>query len=420
MKKIAAIFLIISMLIGCSAAGGQANPPTVITPTPFESVQLTTGATNAPIATAVPTPEPTIEITPSPTPLLAPSDPLMAYIENMSVEERIGQLCMFGFSGTSSVSSSFASIMSEYHIGNVILYGQNISRTNSDGGFSQCDNLTNDIKEHNSSSIPLLISTDVEGGDVTRFKWPSWPTHARTLGNSNDTERAFSQFLMIGEGIKNVGINVDLAPCLDVASNPDSTFLKKRIISSDASIASDIGLSCIEGLQTAGTLSIVKHFPGHGATDKDSHATTPVVYKTLDELSSYELVPFQAAVNGGVDGMMVAHIYYPNIDSDNIASMSSVLICDVLRGQMGFDGLVMSDDFRMAGLRGRYTLEDAAVQFIVAGGDLILCGANHDYQRQILSGLYAAVADGRISEQRLNQSVYRILTAKMRVTDWGI
>lgn len=406
------------MLAGCPASRNINTGLEVVTPTPL--IISEPPATQQPTPTAQLTAIPTETATAIPTPEPTPSDPLAAYIEGMSVEARIGQLCMFGFSGTSRVSSTFAGIMSDYQIGNVILYGQNISRTNSDGGFGQCQRLTDDIIEHNASSIPLLISTDVEGGDVTRFKWPSWPTHAKTLGDREDYDRAYNQFVMIGEGLKGVGINVDLAPCLDVAQDPMSTFLQKRIISDDEQLVSDIGLRCIEGLQAAGTLSIVKHYPGHGATNKDSHATTPEVNKTLDELYSYELVPFNTAVLGGVDGIMVAHIYYPNIDGDNIASMSEVLINEVLRTELGFDGLVMSDDFRMAGLRSHYSLDEAAVQFILAGGDLILCGANHDYQRQILRGLYAAVEDGRISEERLNQSVYRILTAKMKVNDWSV
>ena len=115
---------------------------------------------------------------------------------------------------------------------------------------------------------------------------------------------------------------------------------------------------------------------------------------------------------------MVAHIFFPEIDGTHIASQSEIFITEILRGEFGFDGFVISDDFRMAGLRKQTTVKDGAVQFILAGGDLILCGANHTYQRQILSGLYEAVEDGTISEQRLNESVYRILTAKMAVTGW--
>ena len=205
---------------------------------------------------------------------------------------------------------------------------------------------------------------------------------------------------------------------LDVAKSPSKTFLGKRIISSDEEVAARIGCACIEGLQTGGCLSIVKHFPGHGATTADSHNTTPVVKKSLEELEGYELYPFRQAVAAGVDGIMVAHILYPQIDPDYIATQSEILLTDLLRGEMGFEGVVMSDDFRMNGLRSKSALDKAAVRFILAGGDLILCGANHTYQRAILKGLTEAVANGTISQQRLNESVVRILTAKMKVTDW--
>ena len=172
------------------------------------------------------------------------------------------------------------------------------------------------------------------------------------------------------------------------------------------------------GLQEGGCLSVVKHFPGHGATAADSHNVTPVVKKTLDELRAYELLPFERAVAAGADGVMMAHILYPEVDPDYIASLSEIFLTDILRGEMGFEGLILADDFRMNGLRSQASLEQAAVRFILAGGDLVLCGANHDYQRAILKGLTEAVENGTISEERLNESVVRVLTAKMKVSDW--
>ena len=142
-----------------------------------------------------------------------------------------------------------------------------------------------------------------------------------------------------------------------------------------------------------------------------------MVQKSLDALNSYELLPFAEGLKTA-DGVMVAHILYPKIDDEHIASQSEIFITEILRGELGFTGFVMSDDFRMAGLRKQTSVKEGAVQFILAGGDLILCGANHAYQREILEGLYEAVENGTIGEQRLNESVYRILTAKMRVTGW--
>ena len=428
MKKFWCLFLIAVLLLGCSAEVSE--PIAVVTPAPKTAEPTSTPApaitpepSEAPTPvptqepTPVPTPEPTEVPTPVPTPVptLSPEQRLYAYIDGMSTEEKIGQLCMFGFSGTKEISSEFREILQEYRVGSVILYGQNMVRTNSDGGFAQCRKLTDSIRAASVSEIPLLISTDVEGGRVTRFHWSKTLLSARSLG-SKSTDRAEEQFQRIAEGLLSAGINTDLAPCLDVAEDPAATFLGDRIISSDARTVSKIGAACIDGLHEGGCLSIVKHFPGHGATTADSHAGTPVVDKSLNALRTYELVPFAEAISGA-DGVMVAHISYPRIDDAHIASQSEVFITEILRDELGFTGVVISDDFRMEGLRKQTSPKKGAVQFILAGGDLILCGAVHSYQRQILSGLYEAVQDGTISEQRLNESVYRILSAKMR-TGW--
>ena len=416
--------LIAILLVGCGTVPDA--PIGVLTPAPTQETTPQPPAAT-PVEATVPeetptaepgTPEPAPTDTPTPAPTLSPEQRLLAYIDGMTTEEKIGQLCMFGFSGTKEISAEFRKILRDYRIGSVILYGQNMVRSNSDGGFSQCRRLSDSVRDASDSEIPLLISTDVEGGSVTRFHWRKTLSSARTLGKKNSTSAAYEQFRTIAEGLLSAGINVDLAPCLDIAKSPDGHFLGKRIISSDEDVAARIGVACIKGLHDGGCLSIVKHFPGHGATNVDSHASTPVVQKSLDSLQVYELVPFFEALSEA-DGVMVAHISYPKIDDTHIASQSSVFITDLLREEFGFEGIVMSDDFRMAGLRKQTSLAKGAVQFILAGGDLILCGANHTYQREILSGLYDAVEDGTISEARLNESVYRILKAKMRVTGWN-
>ncbi len=416
MKKFWCLFLITVFLLGCAPEPDA--PVVVVDPVQTPAAPEPTAIVKTPDPTPTPSPTPTPTPTPTPEPTLSPEERLYAYIGNMRTEEKIGQLCMFGFSGTTEISAEFREIMNDYHIGNVILYGEkNTTRSGGDGGFRKCKRLTDSIREASGSEIPLLISTDVEGGNVTRFHWSKTLLSAQSLGKSRSTEKARAQFERIAEGLKSAGINVDLAPCLDIAKDPSSTFLKTRIISSDDAVASAIGAACIEGLHDGGCLSVVKHFPGHGATSADSHASTPVVQKSLDALNSYELLPFAEGLKTA-DGVMVAHILYPRIDDEHIASQSEIFITEILRGELGFTGFVMSDDFRMAGLRKQTSVKEGAVQFILAGGDLILCGANHAYQRQILEGLYEAVENGTIGEQRLNESVYRILTAKMRVTGW--
>ena len=443
MKKFWCLLLIAILLVGCAADSdapiGQVTPAPDTTPqSPAATAPFAQGsqgqttpvgddvppAATAPFAQGSRAPD-TVEVTvaagsdtpePTPKPTPSPEERLYAYIAGMTTEEKIGQLCMFGFSGTTEISSDFKKLLQEYRIGNVILYGQNISRTNSDGGFSQCRKLTDSVKKASLSEIPLLISIDVEGGRVTRFRWKKTLFSAQSLGKKDSEKTAREQFQTIAEGLLSAGINVDLAPCLDVAKKPALTFLNNRIISSDEEIAARVGLACVEGLHDGGCLSIVKHFPGHGATTEDSHERTPVVNKTYEELMQYELVPFSEAVSAA-DAVMVAHISYPEIDDAHIASQSYMFITEILRGELCFDGIVLSDDFRMEGLKKQTSLGKGAVQFILAGGDMILCGANHSYQREILKGLTEAVENGTIGEDRLNESVYRILSAKMR-TGW--
>ena len=501
MKRLKILLCLLLLLMGCGpkeAADGQivyipaqtAAAATVSPGGPTAAPLFTPAPTDTPSPT--PTPAPTPEPTPTPAPTPVPMEvKLRSYMAGMTDKEKIGQLVMFGFSGTNAVSTEFAKIMTEYAVGNVILYGANISRGDRDGGFDRCAKLTKDIRAHMAGPIPPLISIDVEGGKVTRFRWQNkllsahalgekddeaaarsqferiagalsdvgvntdlgpvldvaknpaktflgeriisgdveggkvtrfrWQNKllsAHALGEKDDEAAARSQFERIAGALSDVGVNTDLGPVLDVAKNPAKTFLGERIISGDETVAARMGCACIEGLQSGGCLSVVKHFPGHGATAADSHDGTPVVKKSLEALRDYELYPFQQAVVAGADGVMMAHILYPEIDPDHIASQSAVFMTNVLREEMGFEGLILADDFRMNGLRSKVSLEQAGVRFILAGGDIILCGANHSYQRSILKGLTEAVANGTISRERLDESVLKVLTAKVKVTSW--
>lgn len=372
-------------------------------------------------ATATPTGQsPTPAVTPAPTATPMSEEARLAqWVAGLPVEEKLGQLVMFGGSGASSVSDAFSDVLETYCVGNAVLYGTNVAQGDADGGFSRAARLTAALRNTCRSEIPMLISIDVEGGSVVRFRWSLWPSSAQALGARDDPDAAYQQFRTIGETLLETGINLNLAPVLDVAPDPDDTFLGTRIISSDAVVTSDIGAAIITGLHDAGCLSAAKHFPGHGGTSADSHATTPVVDKSADELFEYDLVPFAAAVEAGVDVVLVAHIRYPALDAENIASLSPAIIGGLLREELGFDGIVMSDDFRMGGLTSQCPAGEAAVRFLLAGGDLILCGPRHDLQREIMDALQAAAADGTLSEARIDESVLRIVQKKMQVTGWS-
>jgi beta-N-acetylhexosaminidase len=379
--------------------------------------------TTSEVSAATPSPEPVATAVPTPTQEIAPVTALEwveRYMATMSTREKLGQLVMFGFSGTTDVQNPFRDVWNSYEVGNAILYGPNIKSTNNDGGFAQTKKLTAKIAGTGNNDIPPLIGIDVEGGSVVRFRWKPQPVSARSLGRRRDADYAMEQFQTIGAMLVSVGINMDLAPVLDVSENPMDTFLETRIISEDAGITAAIGSAIIDGLHAGGCLSCAKHFPGHGGTNEDSHAVTPTVNKTLEALQSYDLIPFQSAIESGVDAVMVAHVFYPALDTTDIATMSKPIITDLLRGEMGFEGLVLSDDFRMEGLTNRYDVGDAAVRFLLAGGDIIICGAVSDKQQAIVEALNLAAADGLLTQARIDESVKRVLLKKLALSSWDI
>lgn len=333
-------------------------------------------------------------------------------MEAMSLEAKIGQLVMFGCTGVDSVDPAFSELFEEYRVGNVILYGPNIVKSDADGGFDRCATLIDSLDASNTSGIPRLYSIDVEGGSVMRFRWSPPTLSAAELGRLGDESAAFDQFVRIGSALRRVGINLNLAPVLDYSPSPMETFLTQRIISNDIDTICSIGGAMIDGLHRAGCMATAKHFPGHGGTNADSHAVTPIVDKPLSELREYDLAPFRAAVERGIDCVLVAHILYPALDGEDIASMSSEIITGLLREELGFEGIVISDDFRMEGLSGRYSLGDAAVRFINAGGDIILCGALSGMQREIMDALAQGCRSGELSLERVDESVFRILMKK--------
>jgi beta-N-acetylhexosaminidase len=420
-KKILLALCILALLSACAAGVFFGVIPALHYDVWRAEPDMTPQASASPEATPAATPAGSAE--PTATPELAPETAeewVDRYMASMSTQEKLGQLVMFGFTGTTDVQNPYRDVWGNHSVGNAILYGSNIKSTNSDGGFAQASELTKQIAKRVGTNVPPFVGIDVEGGSVVRFRWDPQPVSARSLGRRRDVDYAAKQFKTIGAKLMGSGINLDLAPVLDVSEDPMNTFLETRIISEDASIAAAIGSAVIDGLREGGCLSCAKHFPGHGGTNEDSHAITPTVNKSLEQLKSYDLVPFVSAVSSGVDAIMIAHVLYPALDQTDIASMSKPIITDLLRGEMGFHGLVISDDFRMEGLLTRYEIGDAAVRFILAGGDIVMCGAESEKQQAISDALIAAAADGRLTQERIDESVKRILLKKLALGTWDI
>lgn len=415
--------LILSVMLLCCACAAAPEPVPTLSAAAHKTPAKTAVLPTAPITpdpdpTPSPTPTPTPTPSPSPTPTPDPYAGLDAYIDSMTMEEKLGQLVMFGMTGTTSVGEEFASIIQKYKVGNFILFGSNMNRKDGSGGFSDAAKLCRDIERTVPGDIPALVSIDVEGGTVYRFTWDPKTQSAMDLGQSADTRAAFRQFYQVGSALQEVGINMNLAPVLDVAESPLDTFLTTRIYSPDETVTGSMGAAAVAGLAHADCLSTLKHFPGHGGTNDDSHKVTPVVDKSREELENYDLAAFRYGIDAGADVVLAAHILYPALDDESIASLSYPILTEILREKMGFSGLILSDDFRMDGLELHRPIRQAAVDFILAGGDLILCGAVPSMQKTIMNALWEAAEDGTLPEARIDESVRRVLQKKMKVTDW--
>lgn len=387
---LALILLIVFTLTGCQTAAVPAPAPEA-----------------APTA-AVPSPEstPTPALTPVPEP-----DPFAEQLAAMTVEEKVGQLLIGGFEGT-EIGDQATRLVQEYQVGGLILYGRNIA------GAGQLVTLTNGLKALNGDGIPLFLSIDQEGGGVDRMP----PEVRRTpgaycVGQTGSVPAAQSYGDVLAAECAAFGLNLDFAPVLDVWSNPGNTVIGQRAFSADARTVAGLGPAAARRMMDQGIIPAVKHFPGHGDTAVDSHVGLPVVDKSPEELEETELIPFRAAIqSAGTDGqvpaVMVAHILLTQLDPERPASLSPAVVTGLLREELGFAGAVLTDDLTMGAVTQSYGLGEAAVLAVEAGCDILLVCHGQDSVPAVRTALLEAVASGRITTERLDESVYRILRLK--------
>ena len=294
-------------------------------------------------------------------------DEIKELIDSMSINEKIGQLMIVGFNGT-SVDENINDLIKTSYIGGVILFGNNVESLN---GVTE---LINNIKLSNmNNKIPLFISVDEEGGVVSRTPNEFLKLQSSLfIGAYNNKEMCYEVGEIIANELKLMGYNMDYAPVLDILSNPNNTVIGSRAFGRDADIVSNLGISVMKGINENNVIPVVKHFPGHGDTSVDSHYGLPLVEKNLNELKELEFIPFQNAINSGADAIMVSHILLKNIDSENPATMSKKIVSDILRDEMNFKGVVISDDMTMAAIMDNYDIGEASVKAINAGVDITL------------------------------------------------
>lgn len=227
---------------------------------------------------------------------------------------------------------------------------------------------------------------------------------------------------LLGRAVKSSGFNMDFAPVLDINSNPDNPVIGDRSFGNSAELVTRLGIAEMKGLERAGVIPVVKHYPGHGDTSVDSHLELPVINKTETHLAALEWLPFQAAIREKADAVMVAHILYPKLDPDKPASLSQVIIGQQLRGQMGYEGVVITDDMTMGAIIKNYSLPAAAVESVLAGSDILLVAHEYKNEQAVRAALLDSVKNGSVSEARIDESVYRILSlkAKYQLTDEAV
>lgn len=327
-------------------------------------------------------------------------------LEQMTLEQKAAQTVVAGLSGT-YVDEEFQSL-AERGLGGAILFSENITDS------EQLVELTNEIKA-SAADIPILIAMDEEGGSVTRLPDDvlSMPS-AYTLASSGDTDYCELAGQNLGSQIQAFGLSTGFSPVLDIWSNPDNTVIGTRSFGTTADDVCTYGIAMLQGIMSTGTIAVAKHFPGHGDTDVDSHYGLPIVTKTKAELEEMEFLPFKEAIANDIPGIMAAHILCSEIDDEEPASLSKTMITDILKGELGFNGVVFTDDLTMGAIAEKYTPDVAAVKALNAGCDMLLVCFEYENADNTINAIIDAVNSGELSEERLDDAVLRILTMKSR------
>lgn len=331
-------------------------------------------------------------------------------IDNMTLSEKIGQMIMIDYRDTLSMNVDLERILTKYNPGGFILFKSNIS------DFKQTQELLQDIKSI--GNIPTMVSVDQEGGRVQRLDervgFNKYPPMIE-IGNTMDENSIYELGRKIGSELKSIGVDMDMAPVLDIFSNPQNKVIGNRAFGTDSEKVKKMALAFADGLTKENIIAVGKHFPGHGDTLKDSHIDLPIIEKDLDELKSLELIPFIEAVKRKLPGLMVAHIAVPKVTKDTIpSSLSKIMINELLRADMDYNGLIMPDSLKMKALSKYFTNEDIYLRCINAGNDILLMPQDISVA---YNTIYENIDKGNISIDRINSSLYRILSVKY---DYGL
>ena len=325
-----------------------------------------------------------------------------------SLRREVGQLLIGSLPGA-VLTPEIRSLAREFSLGGVILFSRNIEEP------EQVAELAIDVQSL-ASALPLWVSVDQEGGRVARLRKPftEWPPMA-VLGRSGSVELAGRFAAALAAELRAVGITLDYAPVLDIHTNPKNSVIGDRALAEDADLVARLGAAIVRGLQDNGVAACGKHFPGHGDTSVDSHLDLPVVEHPPDRIRRVECVPFREAIRADVAFIMTAHVLVPALDEERPATLSPGVVQTILREELAYPGVILSDDLEMKAIAKAYAMPDAAVAAVAAGCDAVLiCSGDIEGQAATLEALVHAVEDGRIPYKRMEDALTRLRRAKER------
>lgn len=327
-------------------------------------------------------------------------------IQNLSLEEKIGQLFMVGLEEKSE--EEIIRLIQENKIGGVVLYKKNYSN------YNQMSKFINSIKTINKkNNIPIFISIDQEGGRVNRMPPEVFNLKsARQIANTENMELVKKSAQIIGKMLKETGISMNYAPVLDIMRFKENHAIGDRCYGKNKEEVNKYAIEVMKQLQSQGIISVIKHFPGHGSTKKDSHFDIPKITQSMQELEKGDMSVFETAIKEGADSIMVGHLIIKDIDKRYPASLSKKIIQTYLIEKYNYKGLIITDDLKMMAIRLHYNMKRAVVKAIEAGNDIIMIGLSYKKVTKLIKYVTKQVKKGKIRTDRINQSVEKIIKIK--------
>ena len=333
-----------------------------------------------------------------------PLDLVELTLKNMTIDEKIGQMMMIGIYGY-EIDDNISFMLNQYHCGGIILYDRNMDSK------TQVKNFMVDLQAKSNENIPLFIAIDEEGGRVVRMKSEITPAPSQEeIGNSGDPESSKIWAETTAKELNSIGINVKFAPVADVGS-PDT-----RSFSRDASTVASFLDSAAQGYESENFIYCLKHFPGIGKRTSDPHQEISSIDVSRETLENEDIFPFKFIIDKHPQDkfmIMVSHLKYPAFDEVNSATLSYEIMTNLLRNGLNFNGLIITDDLEMSAVSNYNTFTDVGAKAVKAGADILLVCHDYQHEQEVYLGILEAVKNGEITEERINESVRRILKVKL-------